>query len=96
MGAIVVPTDDSNTIPPLSMLFATILTGVLLYTLSGDVTLSVQHNGVTIGGMGGLTVSSIPGIFVPTLPESFTQYDQISLDITAVTTPLGLVAEFIQ
>ena len=95
MGPIVVPTGLTNTIPPLTVLVDTVIKGIYAYTLSGTVTVNVQHNGITIPGLGAITISSTPTLFTATPALAFVTYDQISVEPTAVATPLGLVVEFV-
>ena len=95
MGAIVLPTGLANTIPPLTVLANVVLTGIYAYTLSGTVTADIQHNGITIVGLGGVVITSTPTLFTPTAPEAFIKYDEISVVPTAIATPLGLVVEFV-
>ena len=92
MGSLSVPTDASNTIPPLSVLNSGVITGIYAYTLSGSVTLNVLHNGIII--LDNVTITTTPSLTTFSSTITTLRYDQISITLTSVTSALGMVLEF--
>ena len=93
-----VPTDDSNTIPPFSKHViagqTVTLTGVYIFTLSGSLTADCQQNGVSIPGLTGMSIDSTPNLFTPTPEVVVADLDLFSIVPDTVATPLGLAVAF--
>lgn len=95
MGAILVPTDDSNAIPPFPahvLAGQTVTyTGVYAYTLSGSLTADLTHNGTPIPGLTGITITDTPFLFTPDNPIVVADMDLFGVTPDTVSTALGLV-----
>jgi hypothetical protein len=99
VGAIVLPTDASNTIGPFYAHVgagqSTSYTGVFASTLSGSVVGDIQQNGVTVPGLSGITITTTPTAFAPTSEIVVADHDAFSFVPTDVSgSPIGLTIEF--
>lgn len=94
MGSIGLPTDASNTIPPLAFVAAVSLTGVYCYTLSGSVVATIQHNGVAIAALTNITITTTPTLF-STTAVACSVYDTVAVVPSSVSSALGLVVELV-
>ncbi len=99
-GALAVPSGATNFLPPF---FLPIEPGVVV-TLIGvrgmvrggtNVTISIQRNGSNVSGLTGLTITTSPSSFAPTIPVDASDGDYFAPLITAISgTPDGLSLTF--
>jgi len=99
MGLIVVPTSDTNTIPPFNMhvLAGTTvtITDILAYTLTGSVVGAISQNGTGIPGLTAITITSTPTLFPPTNPVAVADGDAFAFTPASISsTPAGLTISF--
>lgn len=99
VGAIVLPSDPSNTIGPFYAHIgagqSTTYTGIFASTLSGTCVGDIQQNGVTVAGLSGITITDTPTAFAPDAMIVVADHDAFLFVPTDVTgSPVGLTIEF--
>jgi hypothetical protein len=98
MGVIVVPTDDTNTVPGFAahVLAGTTITytEVYAFTLSGSMTATLTQNGTPIPGLTNITIDATPTIFTPTNPVVVSDLDVLSFTPLTVSSADGASVNF--
>ena len=98
-GTLVVPSGATGFLPPFFWPVPSgqtvTLISMQIMVRSGSLTANIQQNGLTIGGLSALAVTTTSTTFTPTNPVNVANLDYFAPVITAVTAADGLSCTFV-